>query len=132
MAGDDLPCIYTELSPDRFKEFWTIDPNHKTAGRRGIGCVFAGGSQKLMRRRSSPGPSFEERLAKAAAEARERAEQLPPGIERQELLDRAASCDMALTIGAWVRKGSDQQPARLNPARLVGKAHESNRQQTVD
>ena len=85
-----------------------------------------------MRRRSSPGPSFEERLAKAAAEARERAEQLPPGMERQELLERIAACDTALTISAWVRKGSDQQPARLNPARLVGKTHQSNRQQTAD
>jgi len=85
-----------------------------------------------MRKRNSPGPSFEVRLAKAAAEARERAEHLPPGTERQALLDRAVACDMALTINAWVSKGSDQQPVGLNPSRLVGKTRRSDREQTAD
>jgi hypothetical protein len=85
-----------------------------------------------MRRRSSLGPSFEKRLAKAAAEARERAEHLPPGIERQELLDRSAGCDMALTINAWVTRGSDQQPVGLSPGRPIRRTLQSNRQQTAD
>jgi len=37
VAGDSLLCIYTERSPDRFRDFWAIDPNHKTAAGRGIG-----------------------------------------------------------------------------------------------
>jgi hypothetical protein len=39
---------------------------------------------------------------------------------------------MALTINAWVSKGSDQQPVGLNPSRLVGKTRRSDREQTAD
>jgi hypothetical protein len=47
-------------------------------------------------------PSLEERLTKTAADARERAQSLPPGKERDELLSHAQKCDTALRINAWV------------------------------
>jgi hypothetical protein len=46
--------------------------------------------------------SFEERLAKIAADARERAQLLPACKERDELLSRAQKCDTALRINAWM------------------------------
>jgi len=46
--------------------------------------------------------SFEERLQKTAAEARARADSLPPGKERDDLLSRARQCETALSINAWV------------------------------
>jgi hypothetical protein len=47
-------------------------------------------------------PSLEERLVKTAADARERAELLPPGKERDELLSLVQKCDTARKINAWV------------------------------
>jgi hypothetical protein len=47
-------------------------------------------------------PSLEQRLAKTPAKAREHAQLLPPGKERDELVSRAQECDRALKINAWV------------------------------
>jgi len=55
-------------------------------------------------------PSLEERLTKTAADARERAQALPPGKERDELLSRAQKCDRALKINAWVTSPGLQAP----------------------
>jgi hypothetical protein len=54
--------------------------------------------------------SLEERLAKTAADARERAELLPPGKERDELLSRAQKCDRARKINAWMTSPGLQPP----------------------
>jgi hypothetical protein len=43
---------------------------------------------------------FEDRLSKQAAERRARAQSLPPGIEREELLRLARQCEIAANIAA--------------------------------
>ena len=50
-------------------------------------------------------PSFEERLANAAKDARERAQLLPPCEERNALLLRAQNCETAIEFNAWVTSG---------------------------
>ena len=50
-------------------------------------------------------PSFEERLANAAKDARERAQLLPPSEERDALLLRAQNCETAIEFNAWVTSG---------------------------
>ena len=65
-----------------------------------------------MGRRRLPKSSFEERLAKAATAARERAAKLPPCEEREELLELALACDRAARINAWVTSPGLQAPKR--------------------
>ena len=57
-----------------------------------------------------PKLSFEERLVRTAAEARERAGVLPPGRERNELLSRAQKCEIAVKINAWLTSPGPQPP----------------------
>jgi hypothetical protein len=53
------------------------------------------------RRRFKHTASFEERLAAFAQEARERAEKLPPGPERNEALPKARQAETALHLTDW-------------------------------
>ena len=57
-----------------------------------------------------PKLSFEERLVRTAAEARERADVLPQGRERNELLSRAQKCEIAVKINAWLTSPGPQPP----------------------
>jgi hypothetical protein len=54
--------------------------------------------------------TFEERLVKEAAAARQRAESMPPGIEREQQLRLAQQCETAVKINAWVSSPGLQPP----------------------
>jgi hypothetical protein len=53
-------------------------------------------------RNESANANFEERLEKEGAAARQRAESMPPGIEREHQLRLAQQCEMAAKINAWI------------------------------
>jgi hypothetical protein len=57
--------------------------------------------------------AFEARLAREAAVARERAESMPPGTERDQLLRLAQQCDTAVEINAWLTSPASHPPAKL-------------------
>ena len=57
--------------------------------------------------------SFEERLAKAARQAREGADLLPPGLERELLLRKAHACEIAAEINEWISSPDAQLPQEL-------------------
>ena len=48
---------------------------------------------------------FDERLRKAAREAREAAERLPPGPQRDVLLRKAGQAETARRINEWLSPG---------------------------
>ena len=48
--------------------------------------------------------SFKERLSGFATQVRERAAELPPGIERNDLLRRARQADTASRLDEWVKQ----------------------------
>jgi hypothetical protein len=62
------------------------------------------------RRRFKHTASFEERLAAFAQEAREKAERLPPGPERDEALRKARQADTALHMTDWANSPGLQLP----------------------
>ncbi len=56
----------------------------------------------LQRSHSHPDSTFEERLAKQTARLQQKAAQLKPGPERDDLLQRAREIDTALHINEWL------------------------------
>ncbi|TMK38426.1 MAG: hypothetical protein E6G70_29920 [Alphaproteobacteria bacterium] len=75
----------------------------------------------MAKRTPSSIASFEDRLAKEAAQWRARAQSLPPGQERNDLLCRAQQCEIAAKINAWVTSPGLQPPAEILPS-LLGKS----------
>ena len=75
----------------------------------------------MRRRRIRHDVSFEDRLARAAQQAREAAELLPPGLDRELLLRKASACETAADIHAWISSpGAESPPALMHG--LVQKA----------
>jgi hypothetical protein len=64
----------------------------------------------MQRRRFKHIRTFPDRLSDFAREARERAEQLPPGPERDELLRKARQADTALHLDDWANSPGLQPP----------------------
>jgi hypothetical protein len=56
----------------------------------------------MKRRQFKADRALGERLIKEARIARERADQLPPGAEREDLLEKAREADVAAHINEWV------------------------------
>ena len=67
----------------------------------------------MRRRRIKHDVSFEDRLARAAYQAREAAELLPPGLDRELLLRKAFACETAAEIHAWISSPGAEPPAEL-------------------
>lgn len=57
---------------------------------------------KKKRNRSRPALSLQERLKRIAFRAREKAEALPPGRERDRLMSAAVSTESAAAIERWL------------------------------
>lgn len=64
----------------------------------------------MQRRRFKQTVSLEERLRIQAMSDRERAERLPPGREREELLVRARRADTASHLSEWLRSPGLKPP----------------------
>jgi hypothetical protein len=62
------------------------------------------------RNRSRPLLSFQERLNKFAKEARAAADELPPGTERNGLLEKAREGEAAAKIDRWLSSPEPQDP----------------------
>jgi hypothetical protein len=56
----------------------------------------------MMRRRIKQTTSLEERLAEQAKQIREMAAALPPGKERDDMMQRARQAETASQINQWV------------------------------
>jgi hypothetical protein len=67
----------------------------------------------IRRRRIKHEASFEMRLAKAARQAREAAELLPPGLDREMLLRKASACDTAAQIHQWISAPGTSLPEEV-------------------
>jgi hypothetical protein len=63
-----------------------------------------------MRRRVKQTESLEDRLVKLAKDERERAEQLPPGKERDALIDKARQDETASRLTGWLTSPGLQPP----------------------
>jgi hypothetical protein len=61
-----------------------------------------GTSVVSKRRRFKQTVSFRERLASFAKTARERASRLPPGSEKDAMLEKARQADTAARLDAWM------------------------------
>jgi hypothetical protein len=64
-------------------------------------------AKRNRRKNSVP---FDERLQKAAREAREAAQQLPQGAEREALLKKAKQAETAASLNEWLTSPSLQAP----------------------
>jgi hypothetical protein len=64
----------------------------------------------LKRRRFKQTESLHERLASFAKNARQRAEALPPGPEREALIKKARQADAASHIEDWANSPGLQPP----------------------
>jgi hypothetical protein len=67
----------------------------------------------MATRQPKPVARFEERLAKEAARFRARAQSLPPGSERDNLLSLANQCETAAKIHTWVTSRGVRPPEVL-------------------
>jgi len=63
---------------------------------------------KRIRRKQTT--SFDERLQRAANEARQSAEQLPPGPQRDMLLKKASQAETAAHINEWLASPGLRSP----------------------
>lgn len=72
----------------------------------------------MKRKRVKHELSFEQRLLKAAREAREKARSLPLGKEREILLRSAEQSERALEINRWI-----SSPGLKPPDRALGAAN---------
>jgi hypothetical protein len=68
----------------------------------------------IRRRRFKQVLSFKDRLVKSAQEARDLAERLPPGPERERLLQKARQSETAVGIDAWISKPGSHPPANFD------------------
>jgi hypothetical protein len=64
----------------------------------------------MRRRHFKTDRALGERLIKEARIARERADQLPPGAEREDLLEKAREPDVAAHISEWVNSPGLRSP----------------------
>jgi hypothetical protein len=64
----------------------------------------------FSRRRVGPTSSLKERLTAWAKEAREQAEKLPPGNEREALLRKAREAHVAANIDGWANSPGLRPP----------------------
>ena len=64
----------------------------------------------MSRRRFNHTDSLQERLAKFATEAREKALRLPPGPERDSELEKARQADMAQHLNEWASSPGPKPP----------------------
>jgi hypothetical protein len=64
----------------------------------------------LKRRRFKQTQSLQDRLATFAKDTRDKAEALPPGPEREDLLKRARQADTASRIDEWANSTGLQPP----------------------
>jgi glycosyltransferase A (GT-A) superfamily protein (DUF2064 family) len=65
---------------------------------------------KIKRNRSRPALPLQERLKQLAFRAREKAEALPPGRERDRLLTAAVSTESAAAIERWLTSRELESP----------------------
>ncbi|MET4034427.1 hypothetical protein ABIB94_008335 [Bradyrhizobium sp. JR7.2] len=63
-----------------------------------------------MRRRTKQTTPLEERFAEEAKRLREKAETLPPGIEREHAIRRARQAETGSHISDWLRSPGLQPP----------------------
>jgi hypothetical protein len=64
----------------------------------------------MRRNRRKPTASFDERLQRAADDARQAAEKLPQGPERDMLLNKASQAETAVRINRWLSSPGLQSP----------------------
>lgn len=64
----------------------------------------------LTRRRFKQTRSLEERLSEEAAKLREKAQGIPPGLERERLIDRARQAETASHMSEWLSSSGLQSP----------------------
>jgi hypothetical protein len=65
---------------------------------------------KKKRNRSRPALSLQERLRQIALRAREEATSLPPGSERDRLIETAVANEAAAAIDRWLSSPGLQSP----------------------
>jgi hypothetical protein len=65
---------------------------------------------KRTRNRKRPTTSFQDRLMRFAAQAREAASQLPPGADRDQLAQRALENETAAKIDRWLSSPGLRSP----------------------
>jgi hypothetical protein len=65
---------------------------------------------KKKRNRSRPELPLQERLKQFALRAREKAASLPPGSERDRLVDTAVANEAAATLDRWLSSPGLQSP----------------------
>lgn len=68
------------------------------------------GSSAMGRRRFNQETPLQDRLAMFAQEMREKAEQLKPGPERDDLLRRARRADTSMHLDDWAKSPGLQPP----------------------
>jgi hypothetical protein len=64
----------------------------------------------LRRRRFKQTVTLQDRLVSFAQEARDKAAQLPPGIEKDDMLKKARQADIALHLNDWANSLGLQPP----------------------
>jgi hypothetical protein len=65
----------------------------------------------VRRNRRKQTVSFDERLQRAAKEARQAAQSLPQGAEREDLLKKARQAEAARRINGWLMSRGLRPPA---------------------
>ena len=65
----------------------------------------------LERRRFKQTTPLKDRLTDFAVEARQKATELPPGPERDEMLKKARQADTASHLDAWANSPGERPPA---------------------
>jgi hypothetical protein len=66
----------------------------------------------LKRRRFKQSQSLKDRLASFAMDARKRADELPPGPVKDDLLRKVRQADTAMHLDEWVNPPGLQPPTR--------------------
>jgi hypothetical protein len=65
---------------------------------------------KRTRNRKRPALSFQERLQRFAAQAREAASELPPGVDRDRMAQQALENETAAKIDRWLSSPGLRSP----------------------
>jgi hypothetical protein len=107
--GGSTVCAKQQALIGAFQSFQAFLPIHKpklvTARRpRGIVCERRGqgGLMRTKRNRRKHALSFDERLQRAAHEARAAAQALPDGPQRDILLKKASQAENAAHLNEWL------------------------------
>ena len=75
---------------------------------------------------------FKDRLGRAGTEARERAEKLPPGQEREALLMKAQRAEVAAQFDDWILHQARKSPIKLTGTAFFVRGHLSLSQTQSD